>query len=76
MRWDLYENEEQWSKSDKRRGMALKSKVVEDSKSEEESEIDDEEIAVYARRFKRFIKKKKPWKMNKNQFSKDEQERV
>ena len=53
----LYEAKEQGSKSDKRRRMALKSKVVEDSKSEEESESEDEEIAAYARRFKRFIKK-------------------
>ena len=46
--------------------MALKSQVVEDCKS------DDEEIAAYVRRFKRFMKEKKPWKKNKNQFSKDE----
>ena len=48
----LIKDEEQGFKNDKRRGMALKSKVVEDTESEEESESDDEEIATYARRFK------------------------
>ena len=33
--------------------MALKSKVIEDS------EADEEEMAMYARKFKRFIKKNK-----------------
>ena len=52
--------------------MALKSKAVEDSESEEKSESEDEEIAAYGRRFRRFIKKNKHWKKNKNQFGKDE----
>ena len=56
--------------------MALKSKVVEDSESEEESESDDEEIAVYGRRFKRFIKNNKPWKKHKNKFNKDKPKKV
>ena len=68
----LYEDEEQGSKSDNKRGMAIKSKVFEDSNSEEESESGDEKIAAYARRFRRFVKKNKHWKKNKNQFVKDE----
>ena len=68
----LHEDEEQESKSDKRRAMTLKSKVVENSESEEESESKDEKIAAYVRRFRRFMKKNKPWKKNKNQFDKDE----
>ena len=55
--------------------MALKSKVIEDSKIEEESDSDDEEIAMYARRFRQFIKKNKPWKKNKNQINKDDLEK-
>ena len=53
----LYEDEENGSKNDKRRGMALKSKVIEDSEAEEKSDSDEEEMAMYARRFRRFIKK-------------------
>ena len=68
----LYEDEEQGSKSDRRRGIALKSKVVEESEIEEESESEDEEIAMYAKRFKRFMKRNKPWKKNNNQNNKDE----
>ena len=47
----LYEDEEHGSKNDKRRGLALKSKLIKDSKIEEESDSDDEEITVYARIF-------------------------
>ena len=54
----LYEDEEQGSKNDKRRGIALKSKVIEDSEIEEENDSEGEEIAIYTRRFKRFVKKK------------------
>ena len=46
--------------------------MIKDSEIEEESDSDDEEIARYARRFRWFIKKNKPWKKNKNQISKDE----
>ena len=59
-------------KNDKRRGMALKSKVIEDSEAEEESDSNEEEMAMYARRFRKFIKKNKLWKKNKNQLSRDE----
>ena len=52
--------------------MTLKSKVIEDSEIEDESNGDDEKIALYARRFRQFMKKNKPWKKNKNQFSKEE----
>ena len=38
----LYKDEEQGSKSVKRRGMTLKSKVVKDSENEEESKSEDE----------------------------------
>ena len=55
----LYEDEENGFKNDKRRGIALKSKVTEDSKAEEKSDSDKEEMAMYARRFRRFIKKNK-----------------
>ena len=68
----LYEEEENGSKSDKRRGMALKSKVIEDFEAEEDSDSDEEEMAMYARKFRRFIKKKKIWKKNRNQSSRDE----
>ena len=68
----LYEDEENGPKNERRRGMALKSKVIEGSKAEEESDSDDEEMTTYARRFRRFIKKNKPWKNNRNQLSRDE----
>ena len=68
----LYEDEENGSKNDKRRGMALKSKVIEDSEAEEESDSDEEEIAMYARKLRRFIKKNKVWKKNRSQSSRDE----
>ena len=55
----LQEDEEQGSKNDKRTGLALKSKVIKDSEVEEGSDSDDEEMTMYARRFRRFIKKKK-----------------
>ena len=47
--------------------MTLKSKVIKDFEVEEESDTDDEEIEMYAKRFRRFIKKNKPWRKNKNQ---------
>ena len=55
----LQEDEKQGSKNDKRRGLALKSKMIDDSEVEEGSDSDDEEMAMYARRFRRFIKKDK-----------------
>ena len=67
----LYEDEENGSMNDKRRGMALKLKVIEDSEAEEESDSDEEEMAMYESRFRRFIKKNKHWKKNINQLSKD-----
>ena len=51
----LNEHEEAGSKIDRRRGLALKSKVVDETEDSE-----DEDIAIYARRFKKFIRKKKP----------------
>ena len=45
--------------------------MIDDSEFEEGSDSDDEEMAMYARRFRRVIKKNKLWK-NKNQHSKDE----
>ena len=68
----LYEDEENGSKNDKRRGMALKSKVIEDSEADENSDSDEEEMAMYARKFRRFIKKNKIWKKNRSQSSRDE----
>ena len=68
----LYEDKENGSKNDKRKGMVLKSKVIEDSEAEEESDSDEEKMAMYARRFRRFIKKNKPWKKYRNQLSRDE----
>ena len=53
----LQEDEEQGQKNDKRRGLALKSKVIDDSEVEERSDSDDEKMAMYARKFRRFIKK-------------------
>ena len=52
----LNEDEEQVSKGDKRIGLPLKSKVIEESKDQEE-EDSDEETVMYARRFKHFIMK-------------------
>ena len=69
---DLYEEEESGPKNDKRRGMALKSKVIDDSEAEEDSDSDEEEMAMYARKFKKFIRKNKIWKKNRSQSSKDE----
>ena len=54
---ELYEDEEKGFKNDKRRGMPLKHKVIENFEVKDESDSDDEEIAMYARRFKWFIKK-------------------
>ena len=68
----LQEDEEQGQKNDKRRGLALKSKVIDDSEAEERNDSKDEEMPMYARKFRRFIKKNKLWKKNKNQYSKDE----
>ena len=68
----LQKDEEQGLKNDKRKGLALKSRVIDDSEVEEGSDSDDKEMTMYARRFRRFIKKNKPWKKNKNQYSKDE----
>ena len=65
----LHEDEDQGSKVEKKRGMALKAKAIEESEVDEESESEDEEIAMYAKRFKRFMKRTKPWKKN----SKDDQ---
>ena len=66
----LQEDEEQGLNNDKRRGLALKSKVIDDSKVEEGSDSDDKEMTMYAKKFRRFIKKNKLWKKNKNQYSK------
>ena len=63
----LQENEEQGQKNDKRRGLALKSKVIDDSEAEEGSDSEDEEMEMYAKKFRRFIKRNKLWKKNKNQ---------
>ena len=52
--------------------MALKSKVIEDSEADEDSDSDEEEMAMYARKFRRFIKKNKIWKKNRSQSSRDE----
>ena len=52
--------------------MALKSRVIEDSEADEESDSDEEEMAMYARKSRRFIRKNKIWKKNKSQSSKDE----
>ena len=68
----LYEEEESGSKNDKRRGMALKSRVIEDSEADEDSDCDEEEMAMYARKFRKFIRKNKIWKKNKGYLSKDE----
>ena len=46
--------------------------MIDDLEVEEGSDNDDEEMAMYARKFRRFIKKNKLWKKNKNQYSKDE----
>ena len=67
-----YEEEESGPKSDKRRGMALKSRVIEDSEANEDNDSDEEEMAMYARKFRMFIRKNKIWKKNKGQSSKDE----
>ena len=45
---------------------------MKDSDVEGGSDSDDEEMAMYVRRFRRFIKKNKLWKKNKNQYRKDE----
>ena len=58
----LYEEEKNGPKIDKRREMALKSKVIEDSEVDEDIDSDEEEMTMYARKFRRFIKKKKLWK--------------
>ena len=65
------EYEEEGSRLDKRRGMALKSKLVDEIEDEKE-DSEDEEIAMYPRRFKRFMRKKKPCKRNKDKASKEE----
>ena len=51
--------------------MALKSKVMEESEAEEDSDSDEEEMTMYARKFRRFIRKNKIWKKNKGHSSKD-----
>ena len=68
----LFEEEESGPKSDKRRGMALKLKVMDDSEAEEDSDSDEEEMAMYVRKFRRFIRKNKIWKKNKGHSSKNE----
>ena len=62
----LYEKEENGSKSDKRRGMALKFKVIEDSEADEDNDNDEEEMTMYARKLRRFIKNNKIWKKNRS----------
>ena len=52
--------------------MALKSKVMEDSEADEDSDSDEEEMAMYARKFRKFIRKNKILKKNRSQSSKDE----
>ena len=52
----LNEDEEQTPKGDRMRGLAPKSKVVEESKDEED-EDNDEEMSIYPRRFKHFMRK-------------------
>ena len=49
-------DEEQAPKGDRRRGLALKPKEVEESEDEED-EDNDVEMAMYTRRFKRFMRK-------------------
>ena len=66
----LHEDEEQALKGNRRRGMTLKSKVIEESEDEYEKD-NDEEMAMYARRFKRFMMKNKPWKKKNDQISKE-----
>ena len=46
--------------------------MIEESEVEVESDSDDKEMTMYERRFRRFIKKNKPWKKKKNQYNKDE----
>ena len=55
----LNEDKEQALKGDERRGLTLKSKVIEDSNDEEYGD-NNEEMAMYARRFKQFMRKNKP----------------
>ena len=55
----LNKDEEQAPKCDRRRGMSLESKVIEESEHKEE-EDSDEEMAMYVKRFKCFIRKNKP----------------
>ena len=72
----LNEYEEERSKLDKRWGVALTSKVVDEIEDEEE-DSEDEEIVMYARRFKRFIRKKKTWKKEqRSSFKRGTQEGI
>ena len=53
----MKEQEEDGARHDRRKGVALESKVVEGH--EEEKNSDDEEIVKYVRRFKKFLRRKK-----------------
>ena len=60
MRWDYKKMKSKDSRITNEEDWLSKSKVIEDSEVEEGSDSDDEEMAMYARRFRRFIKKNKP----------------
>ena len=55
----LNEDEEQALKGDKRRGLTLKSKEIDEFENEKD-DVSDEEMTMYARRFKCFMRKNKP----------------